>query len=87
MTQQSFLAVHDYGQGGVWLLLEAQSHGEAQAMYPMLTVFETRPDWMTESDEAEYRAHCLEIGFCWKVEQPTGWLLEHFPPTRSSSGG
>jgi len=74
-TIRSFLTCYDYGMGGIWLLLDAPSHEVAQRAYPNLIVFETRPDWMDEKNEAEYRANCERIGYRWNVEEPpTGWL-------------
>jgi len=77
MSLRPFLAVYDYGQGGVWLVLDAPSHGEAQAAFPWLKVFESRPTWMSESQESEYRVRCAEAGFRWIIDKPTGWLLNH----------
>lgn len=77
METQSFLACYDYGQGGLWLLLEAESYALAQATYPELVVFEARPDWMDANKEAEYRASAERTGFKWNVHQPpSGWLAE-----------
>lgn len=74
----TFLTCYAYGQGGVWLLLEADTHGVAQAAYPGLTVLESRPDWMSEADEVEYRARCESIGFRWSASSPpTGWLKSY----------
>jgi len=77
ITEKGFLAVYDYGQGGVWLVLEAPSLAEAQAAFPQLKVFETRPEWMSEADEAAYRERCESTGFRWNVHSPpTGWLKQ-----------
>ena len=76
-TAKSYLAVYDYGQGGIWLLLEASSVMEAQAAFPQLKVFETRPEWMSEADETAYRERCERQGLCWNVRSPpTGWLKQ-----------
>ena len=76
-TENVYLAVYDYGQGGAWLLLDANSFEEAQAAFSAITVFETRPDWMSEADEAEYREASEQKGFRWSVhEAPTGWLKQ-----------
>lgn len=72
-----FLACYDYGMGGVWLLLDAPSQDAAQRAYPEFTVFPTRPDWMTEEDEIEYRTDCERNGYRWDISKPpTGWLKE-----------
>ena len=76
-TEKGFLAVYDYGQGGVWLVLEAPSLAGAQAAFPQLKVFETRPEWMSETDEAAYRKRCESTGFRWNAHSPpTGWLKQ-----------
>jgi len=46
--KQRFLAVYDYGQGGVWALINANSAQEIQTKYPCLAVLEQRPAWMTD---------------------------------------
>jgi hypothetical protein len=77
-VSQPFIACYDYGQGGVWLLLDAPSFEDAQRAYPELTVFASRPAWMSEAQEAEYRASCERAAFCWHIDQPAGWLKQHF---------
>ena len=49
----------------------------AEAAYPRLRVFKSRPPWMSQSAEAEYRADCECTGFRWKISQPSGWLKRH----------
>jgi hypothetical protein len=73
----SFLACYDYGQGGVWLILDAPTCAAAQAAFPKLKVFESRPSWMSDLEEAEYRSRCQQSGFRWNIDSPSGWLLEH----------
>ena len=77
-----FLACYDYGQGGVWLLLDAPSSAAAQRAFPGLRVFEGRPRWMSSSEEAEYRAHCEQTGFRWNIDEPQGWLEQHLTELR-----
>jgi hypothetical protein len=74
---RSYLACYDYGQGGVWLILDAPSHAAAQAAFPDLRVFEKRPEWMSEVQEAEYRARCERAGFRWNIQAPSGWLQQY----------
>jgi hypothetical protein len=72
----SFLAVYDYGQGGVWLLLDAPSAEVARGTFPTLTIFETRPEWMSEECETSLRSACEAKGFRWNaLETPSGWLF------------
>jgi len=47
--------------------------------YPEFIVFETRPEWMTEEEELEFRSDCERIGYRWDINKPpTGWLKEFF---------
>jgi hypothetical protein len=51
-----FLVCYDYGQGGVWAYLRAETAAEIQAKYPELTLFETPPSWMGPSELSKLRA-------------------------------
>jgi len=66
-----FLAVYDYGMGGVWVKVRARTPEEITARFPQLTVFPTgeRPDWMTDADEEAYTA---KMHF--DLDAPEGWL-------------
>ncbi len=62
-----FLACYDYGMGGVWLYVEAESTSELVRRYPALTAFDEPPGWWTPEEEKATRA---------KVGDPfwTDWL-------------
>ena len=67
-----FLAVYDYGMGGIWVILHARTKQEISAKYPELTVADERPSWMTDdlyAKTAEKRWFDID-------QEPTGWLLE-----------
>lgn len=66
-----FLAVYDYGTGGVRVKVRARSPEEIAARYPQLTVFAAgeRPDWMTEAGEEAYTG---KMHF--DLDAPEGWL-------------
>jgi len=51
--KQEYLAVHDYGTGGVWVVITAQTPQEIVNKYPFLQVVTTRPTWMTDEGYAE----------------------------------
>ena len=57
-VKQSYLVVYDYGQGGVWGYVRAESAEEVERKFPQLTVVEAMPDWLrAETDyEAKLRA-------------------------------
>ena len=71
-----YIACYDYGQGGVWLLLDAESPEQINLKYPSLTVFTERPTWMSKDQEVIFRAERENQGFRWNVQlPPTGWLV------------
>ncbi|HEX5056970.1 MAG TPA: hypothetical protein VFX02_10785 [Gammaproteobacteria bacterium] len=75
MSKKTFLAVYDYGTGGIWILIDAVSKEQIEKRYPKLIAFEDKPDWMTEEEKKEYFESCKKIGFHWDIEKaPTGWL-------------
>jgi len=46
---RAFLTCYDYGQGGIWLYIDAPSASEITTSYPTLRVFETPPPFWTEN--------------------------------------
>ena len=52
-----YLTCYDYGQGGIWLYIEAGNPAEIAARYRDLTVFETPPAWWTDEMEQNARSH------------------------------
>ena len=46
-VKRKFLAVYEYGMGGVWVCLLARTGQEIRDRYPDLTVLEEKPDWMS----------------------------------------
>jgi hypothetical protein len=66
-----FLAVYDYGTGGIWVILRALNEQEITAKYPELTVVKDRPAWMTDAVHDKIREN-----LSFDVDKPpTGWLL------------
>ena len=49
------LVCHDYGQGGVWLYLEAETKSAIADKYPALTVLDAPPSWWTTEFETKAR--------------------------------
>jgi hypothetical protein len=45
-----YLVLHDYETGGVWSYLRAASAEQIHAKFPMLTVYEEPPAWMSEAE-------------------------------------
>lgn len=51
-----FLVVYDYGQGGLWGYVLADSPEEITQRFPELQVVAERPDWLDEEYEAKLSA-------------------------------
>jgi hypothetical protein len=56
MAFGAYLVCYDYGQGGVWAMIRAESPDSINASYPELTVFESPPDWMSGDELDRIRA-------------------------------
>lgn len=68
--KKSYLVVYDYGTGGVWAVIIARSKVEITQKYPMLTVHDSRPSWMTEGAYQQI----LSVR-TFDIDDPaTGWL-------------
>jgi hypothetical protein len=66
----TYLAVHDYGMGGTWVLIDAKSVEQVEQTYPQLKVVHQRPAWLDEQllENIRNRLH-------FDIDAPTGWLL------------
>jgi hypothetical protein len=51
-----FLTSYDYGQGGIWLYIEAKSPTQITETYRDLTVHQAPPPWWTASMEEAARS-------------------------------
>jgi hypothetical protein len=47
-VKHRFLTVHDYGTGGVWQYIYAESEEAIMRKYPLLEVVHTEPQWLTD---------------------------------------
>jgi hypothetical protein len=68
--KRQFLALYDYGLGGRWALVRAESVDEIRVRFPELKVTDERPGWMTDD---YYRR--LEDRIC-DIDQPIGLLAD-----------
>ena len=68
-SKKPFLAVYDYGQGGIWVVIDARSANEIESVYPELKVVLHRPPWLSDADMAR-----IEQKFHFDVDAPAGWL-------------
>jgi len=57
---RKYLACYDYGQGGLWSYIWAESREDIEATFSDLIIFETPPPWWT--DEIEKGAGVYRIG-------------------------
>lgn len=75
--KRPFLCVYDYGQGGVWLLIDARASDEIERTFQMLKVFADRPQWMTETEKAEYITRIEKSGRHYDIDkEPSSWLKQ-----------
>lgn len=56
-VKQRFLVVYDYGSGGVWAYVDAESSEEIEREFPELTVVSQPPDWMSADEQADIAEH------------------------------
>jgi hypothetical protein len=50
-----FLAVYNYGTGGAWVYLLADSAAQIHERFPEIHVVRDRPDWLTEEEDQRLR--------------------------------
>ena len=62
---RAFLTCYDYGQGGIWLYIDAPSASEITTSYPTLRVFETPPPFWTEELEQIARTNSPTTSAHW----------------------
>lgn len=73
--KKTYLVVYDYGQGGVWFLLDARSVSEIQKKWPFFKAYKDRPEWMSPDEKLRYVERCKETEFQWDIDNdPEGWL-------------
>lgn len=54
--KRSFLAVDDYGMGGIWLFIDARSPDDITRVYPELKVFPEPPDFLAPEELERIRS-------------------------------
>lgn len=68
--KEPFLAVYDYGQGGVWAVIWARDAREVELKYPELKLAPERPPWMDGAQRAD-----IELKSSFDIDEaPKGWL-------------
>jgi hypothetical protein len=68
VVKNRYLALYDYGMGGIWVYITARSSEEITAKYPGLNVVMNHPEWMTP-DEEPNDSMTFDVD-----DPPSGWL-------------
>jgi hypothetical protein len=53
--KRPYLVSYDYGQGGVWAYILAESTQLIRRSFPLLEIFREAPEWMTSGDIDEIK--------------------------------
>jgi hypothetical protein len=69
-AKRTFLLVHDYGQGGIWVLVDAENPDSITTRYPELLLVSKRPSWLAPEFQRGL-AHTMHFD----IDAPSGWLL------------
>jgi hypothetical protein len=68
--RKPYLVVYDYGQGGLWGYVVANSKAEIEASFHEVTVLDQKPDWMSEEERTSIEADSFE-----ELEHPGSGVL------------
>jgi len=49
--KREFLVLYDYGTGGIWAFLLADTEHQVRTRFPELRIVTERPSWLTEEEE------------------------------------
>ena len=72
MSRKEFFVLYDYGQGGLWAVLRADTEDQIRRRYPCLQIFDTAPRMLSRELQAEIRrTDSFDID-----DPPTGWLSD-----------
>ena len=72
MQRKEFFVLYDYGKGGLWAIVRADTVEQVRRRYPQLQVFEDRPASANDAMVAAMRRdNCFDID-----DEPVGWLAE-----------
>jgi hypothetical protein len=69
--KRTFLLLYDYGQGGIWVLVDATNPTAITARYPELDLIPQRPSWLTPEHQRR-----LAGTMHFDIDAPSGWLLD-----------
>lgn len=75
MSRKEFLVLYDYGQGGLWACIRADTAQQIRDRHPQLQVFEETPSFLSADMLADLqRKPAVDID-----DPPTGWLADLEP--------
>lgn len=69
----NYLVLYDYGSGGLWAVLKAESKQKILETIPKLQILDTRPSWMTEQN---YQEILKETGYSIDSIPVDSWLSQ-----------
>ena len=72
MPRRDFMVLYDYGQGGLWAIIRADTVEQVRQRYPQLQVFEERPAFLDDELLDRIREQCS----CDVDGPPAGWLAQ-----------
>ncbi len=55
LEKREFLGVYDYGMGGIWYVILAESIKDVQRRFPFFKVFDSPPKFITKDDLSRIR--------------------------------
>jgi hypothetical protein len=60
-VQSEFLVAYDYGMGGLWAIVRAESADEITNRYPEVAIVTERPIWMDDAHFERLRIEAVDI--------------------------
>jgi hypothetical protein len=80
LVKHAYLTVYDYGTGGIWVYIRAETPDQITAKFRDVVVYETKPDWMGERRRGEIEARGVYDDETIEAERP---LFAGLPRKRS----
>jgi len=75
--KRQFVVVDDYGSGGIWGLITAESADAITRRYPRLRVVTIGdPTWVTPQKYSEIVSDWIKPSEHFDIDHPTGWLAD-----------
>jgi hypothetical protein len=76
VMKRRFLVCHDYGMGGIWAYLLADSEQQILDRFWGLMVHHEIPQWFSEEDIADLESRVYDIDQLDVADPNTRWLLK-----------